>query len=162
MKTVNIVIAGLGGQGVIKASDIFADTVFNAGYDVKKAEVHGMSQRGGSVNTDIRFGNKVLSPMVAAGEADVLLVMDESQVANTRHRLSPSGVLLESSVLENFKHGSARSGTVAMLGVMSAHLDLPVEIWHDAIRANLAEKLHEMNLADFDAGREWALSQIRK
>ena len=52
-KVKSVVIAGLGGQGVIKASDIFADAVFKAGYDVKKAEVHGMSQRGGSVNTDI-------------------------------------------------------------------------------------------------------------
>ncbi|NLF23574.1 MAG: pyruvate ferredoxin oxidoreductase, partial [Lentisphaerae bacterium] len=64
MKTVNIVIAGLGGQGIVKASDILADAAFRAGHDVKKAEVHGMSQRGGSVNTDIRYGARVLSPMV--------------------------------------------------------------------------------------------------
>ena len=53
---VNIVVAGLGGQGVVKASDIVAEAAFRAGHTVKKAEVHGMSQRGGSVSTDVRYG----------------------------------------------------------------------------------------------------------
>jgi len=65
----NVVIAGLGGQGVLKASDILADAAFLAGLDVKKSEIHGMSQRGGSVTSDVRFGRQVLSPMVPAGEA---------------------------------------------------------------------------------------------
>ena len=159
-KTTSVVIAGLGGQGVIKASDILADAVFRAGLDVKKAEVHGMSQRGGSVNTDIRFGAKVLSPMVPDGRADILVVMDESQIENTRHRLSPVGILLDNSCLANFKYGSPKSGTVAMLGVLSARLDIPETLWHEAIRANLPEKLHEMNVQAFDAGRAWALSSI--
>jgi len=65
----NIVIAGLGGQGVLKASDIVAEVVFRAGFDVKKSEIHGMSQRGGSVSSDVRFGERVYSPMVPLGEA---------------------------------------------------------------------------------------------
>ncbi len=65
-KVVNVVIAGLGGQGVIKASDILADAALRAGLDVKKAEIHGMSQRGGSVTSDVRFGEEVLSPDGAA------------------------------------------------------------------------------------------------
>ena len=69
-KVTNVVIAGLGGQGVVKASDILADAAFRAGLDVKKAEVHGMSQRGGSVASDVRFGARVLSPMVPAGAAE--------------------------------------------------------------------------------------------
>ena len=56
MKVTNVVLAGLGGQGVLKASDILADAALRAGLDVKKAEVHGMSQRGGSVTSDVRFG----------------------------------------------------------------------------------------------------------
>ena len=115
-----------------------------------------MSQRGGSVNTDIRFGAHVESPMVPDGEADILLVMDQTQIANTKHRLSKDGLLLDNSCLENFKYGSPKSGTVAMLGVLSAHLGIAVETWHDAIKANLPEKLHEMNVAAFDAGRAWA------
>ena len=73
-------IAGLGGQGVLKASDILAEAAFAAGFDVKKADVHGMSQRGGSVRSDLRFGPRVFSPMVPAGEADVLVVLAEGPV----------------------------------------------------------------------------------
>ena len=68
-KTVNVVIAGLGGQGVITASDILSEAAFRSGFEVKKSEIHGMSQRGGSVSSDVRFGEAVLSPMVPAGEA---------------------------------------------------------------------------------------------
>ena len=156
MKTVNIVIAGLGGQGIVKASDILADAAFRAGHDVKKAEVHGMSQRGGSVNTDIRYGARVLSPMVPDGEADVLVVMDPTQIDNNRYRLRPGGRLLTNDCLSQFEHGPAKADSVAMLGVLSAALDLPAVAWHEAIRAALPAKHHTMNLADFDAGRAFA------
>ena len=62
--------AGIGGQGVILASDLLTVAAFRSGYDVKKSELHGMSQRGGSVSSDVRFGTKVWSPMVPRGEAD--------------------------------------------------------------------------------------------
>ena len=93
-KVVNVIFAGLGGQGVLKASDILADAAVRAGLDVKKAEVHGMSQRGGSVTSDVRFGARVLSPMVPRGEADFLLVLAPSEVEVTRPLLRPGGVLL--------------------------------------------------------------------
>ena len=115
-----------------------------------------MSQRGGSVNTDIRFGGRVASPMVPAGGADILLVMDESQIETTKHRLAPGGLLLDNSCLANFKYGAPKAATIAMLGVLSAHLGIAPEIWHEAIKANLPAKLHEMNIAAFDAGRAWA------
>lgn len=153
MKTVNIVIAGLGGQGIVKASDILADVAFRAGYEVKKAEVHGMSQRGGSVNTDIRYGKRVLSPMVPDGTADILVILEPTQIENNRYRLRPGGSLLTSECLKAFEHGAARADSVAMLGVLSASLDLPEALWHEAIRAALPEKHHAMNLAAFDAGR---------
>ena len=74
MSVVNVKFAGLGGTGVIKASDVMAELVFEQGYDVKKAEVHGMSQRGGSIASDVRFakGEEVQSPMIPTGEADYL------------------------------------------------------------------------------------------
>lgn len=156
MKTFNIVIAGLGGQGIVKASDILADAAFRAGHDVKKAEVHGMSQRGGSVNTDIRYGDNVLSPMVPDGQADILMVMEPTQVANNRHRLCNAGLLLTSDCLGEFDHGTARTAAVAMLGILSAKLDLAEEHWHEAIRAALPEKHHAANLSAFDAGRAFA------
>ena len=91
---INVVAAGLGGQGVLKITDILADVVFRAGYDVKKSEVHGMSQRGGSVSSEVRYGDKVASPMVPAGEADYLVVIDPTQVEVVRGKLKENGVLI--------------------------------------------------------------------
>src|SRR5512133_3231130 len=99
-ETINVVIAGLGGQGVLKASGILADAVFRAGFDVKKAEIHGMSQRGGSVSSDVRFGRQVLSPMVPPGEADYLLVLAPDQVENNRPALRPGGVLITPDLVD--------------------------------------------------------------
>ena len=73
---------------MLLASDILADAAFLAGYEVKKSEVHGMSQRGGSVASDVRFGREVFSPMVPPGEADFLVVLAEDQVENNRPRLA--------------------------------------------------------------------------
>ena len=72
----NIIVAGLGGQGVLTATDILAEVARQAGFDVKKSEIKGMSQRGGSVACDVRFGAEILSPMVPAGEADFLLALE--------------------------------------------------------------------------------------
>jgi indolepyruvate ferredoxin oxidoreductase beta subunit len=153
MNTYNISIAGLGGQGIVKASDILADAAFRAGRDIKKAEVHGMSQRGGSVNTDIRFGPRILSPMIPDGEVDILVVMEATQVANNRQRLHPDGVLLTTEVLADIASAGGKSANVAMLGVLSARLDLPESVWQAAICAALPEPTHAANLAAFAAGR---------
>jgi indolepyruvate ferredoxin oxidoreductase beta subunit len=68
----NILMVGVGGQGVILASEIISEVMMRAGYDVKKSEVHGMAQRGGSVSSHVRFGPKVYSPLIKKGDADVL------------------------------------------------------------------------------------------
>jgi indolepyruvate ferredoxin oxidoreductase beta subunit len=73
----NILVAGVGGQGVILASDLMADTFLEAGYDTKKSEVHGMAQRGGSVSSHIRFGKKVFSPIIKMGEVDYLFMAEK-------------------------------------------------------------------------------------
>ncbi len=150
---VNIVVAGLGGQGVLTASDIIAGAAFGLGLDVKKSEVHGMSQRGGSVASDVRFGARVLSPMVPDGEADYLLVLDATQVENNRRALKPGGVLLEPAAVSGARLARAKSLNVALLGALSAHLEIPEEAWLRAIRSNLPEKLHAANLQAFAAGR---------
>src|SRR3974390_3273242 len=93
VQVTNVVVAGLGGQGVLKATDILADVALRAGYDVKKSEIKGMSQRGGSVTGDVRFGDRVFSPMVPSGEADYLLVLDAQQVASHRPFLRAPGGL---------------------------------------------------------------------
>ncbi len=153
---VNVVVAGIGGQGVLKASDILADAAFQTGADVKKSEIHGMSQRGGSVTSDVRYGEAVASPMIPEGEADVLVVLEPTQVEVARPRLREGGVLLEPSLLEGRTLPHVRSLNVAMLGALSTHLDLPAEAWRAALRANLPAKVHEVNDAAFALGREAA------
>ena len=153
---VNIIVAGLGGQGVLKASDILADAALLAGYDVKKAEIHGMSQRGGSVSSDVRFGTKVLSPMVPPGAAAYLLVLAEDQVENNRGALAPGGVLIEPSVIAGIELPHRRSANVALLGRLSRELDLPEDAWRGAIERNLKPELHEINHEAFRLGREEA------
>jgi indolepyruvate ferredoxin oxidoreductase beta subunit len=155
-KVTNVVFAGLGGQGVLKASDVLAETAFAAGLDVKKSEVHGMSQRGGSVASDVRFGASVLSPMVPAGEADYVVVLAAEEVENNRRHLRAGGVLITPDSVDAAKLPHAKSLNIALLGVLSAHLDLPTERWLAAVRASLPAKLHEVNEKAFELGRQAA------
>ncbi len=149
----NIVIAGLGGQGVLKASDIVADVAFRAGLDVKKSEIHGMSQRGGSVTSDVRFGEKVYSPMVPFGEADYLVVLSPDQVEPNRWQLRQGGKLIAPDAIPENTLRDKRSLNVALLGWLSVSLPFPESIWLDAIRLNLAPKLHAANLQALAIGR---------
>jgi indolepyruvate ferredoxin oxidoreductase beta subunit len=152
----NIVIAGIGGQGVVKASDILADAALAAGFDVKKSELHGMSQRGGSVTSDVRYGDLVLSPMVPPGEADVLLVLEPTQTDINRPLLRAGGRLITTDIIAPGALRNRKSLNVAMLGALSAALDIAEEHWLEAVRANLAEKLHAINEQAFALGREAA------
>jgi indolepyruvate ferredoxin oxidoreductase beta subunit len=149
----NIVIAGLGGQGVLKASDIIAQAVLAAGFDVKKSELHGMSQRGGSVSSDVRFGKEVLSPMVPWGEADYLVALSADQVAPNRHCLREGGVLITPEQIDEDAITNKKSLNIALLGRLSRYLPISEEHWMTAIRSNLAAKLHEMNFEVFRLGR---------
>jgi len=150
----NIVIAGLGGEGVLKASDIVAEVAFQAGMDVKKSEIHGMSQRGGSVTSDVRFGEKVYSPMVPPGEAHYLLVISPDQVEPNRWRLREGGKLITPDEISLSSLRDKRSLNVALIGCLSVWLPFPEAAWEEAIRGNLAEKLHAANLHAFAVGRE--------
>lgn len=155
-RVINVVVAGLGGQGVIKASDILADVAFRAGLDVKKAEIHGMSQRGGSVSTDVRFGRQVLSPMVPAGEADYLVVLAPDQVENNRWVLRAGGVLITPGDISAEALTNPRSANVALLGALSRHLEFPEALWQESLAANLPERLQASNLQAFAIGRKSA------
>jgi indolepyruvate ferredoxin oxidoreductase beta subunit len=152
-KVTNIVIAGLGGQGVLKCSDIIADVAFAAGLDVKKSELHGMSQRGGSVSSDVRYGSEVFSPMVPEGEADFLVAVAADQVSVNASVLRPGGTLVEPAQLDESKLRNKRSLNVALLGVLSHYLEFTEEQWLEAIRRNLPEALHEANAQAFAVGR---------
>jgi indolepyruvate ferredoxin oxidoreductase, beta subunit len=152
----NVVIAGLGGQGAIKASDVLAEVAFAAGLDVKKSEIHGMSQRGGSVSSDVRFGPEVLSPMVPPGLADYLIVLDPDEVEVNRPMLKPGGVLIDAGQIGEEALSNRRSLNIALLGTLSAYLSFDREMWLNAVRANLPEKLHQVNVQAFDTGRSVA------
>ena len=151
----NIVVAGLGGQGVLKVTDILSEAVFRCGYDVKKSEVHGMSQRGGSVSSEVRYGECVASPMVPAGEADVLAVLDTTQVEVAKGVLKADGVLITPEDLPLDKLQNPKALNTMMLGAISRYVDIPVETLLEALKANLPEKLHEMNVEMFDLGRNF-------
>jgi indolepyruvate ferredoxin oxidoreductase beta subunit len=158
----NIVFAGLGGQGVIKASDIAAEAAFRAGFDVKKSELHGMSQRGGSVSSDVRFGERVESPMVPPGEADFLVVIAPDQVDVNRWQLRNGGVLIAPSMIDARALTNKKALNVALLGMLSALAGIPDEHWREAIRSNLPEKLHQANFAAFELGRQAAFELGRE
>jgi indolepyruvate ferredoxin oxidoreductase beta subunit len=90
----NILLVGVGGQGIIVASEIMADVFLEAGYDVKKSEVHGMAQRGGSVSTHVRFGPKVFSPLIKEGEVDILVAFEELEAMRYLHYLGPKPTVI--------------------------------------------------------------------
>jgi indolepyruvate ferredoxin oxidoreductase beta subunit len=152
----NIVIAGLGGQGVLKASDIVAEVAFREGFDVKKSEIHGMSQRGGSVTSDVRFGKKVHSPMVPSGEADYLVVLSPDQVEPNRWQLREGGTLITPDLIPASTLRDKRSINVALLGFLSVHLPFTEAAWLEALRQNLVEKLYAVNIQALAIGREAA------
>ena len=90
----NIMIVGVGGQGTLLASRILGNTVVNEGYDVKVSEVHGMSQRGGSVVTYVKFGDKVYSPIIDKGEADIILAFEMLEAYRALPFLKKGGKML--------------------------------------------------------------------
>ncbi|MBR5044089.1 MAG: indolepyruvate oxidoreductase subunit beta [Clostridia bacterium] len=94
MKTVNVMIVGVGGQGSLLASKLLGKVLLDAGYDVKVSEVHGMSQRGGSVVTYVRFGDRVASPIIDLGESDFILSFEKLEAARYAEYLSPNGKII--------------------------------------------------------------------
>jgi len=94
MKTMNVTLVGVGGQGILLTSDILAKTAALAGLDVKKSEIHGMAQRGGSVISQVRFGEKVYSPIIGDGASDLLVSFERLEALRWRHLLVPNGKVL--------------------------------------------------------------------
>ncbi len=94
MNVFNILISGVGGQGVLLTSKVIAEAALLAGLDVKQSEVHGMAQRGGSVLSQVRIGDKVFSPIVSEGEADLLIGFEPLETARYLHFLKDDGVVI--------------------------------------------------------------------
>jgi len=184
----NAIIAGVGGQGSLLASRVLGTVFLSQGYDVKVSEVHGMSQRGGSVVTYVRAGEKVASPLVCEGECDLLLAFEELEALRYMHFLKKGGLLAASTqkilpmpvitgaavypadIAEQIEKsgvvslmvdavalatqaGVVRASNVALMGAASAKLDIPEEIWLDALKANVPARFAEQNLNAFALGR---------
>ena len=93
-KNINFLLVGVGGQGTLLASDILAELGARMGYDVKKAEAHGMSQRGGSVTSHVRWGEQVFSPIIGKGEVDILVAFEKLEALRYLDQLRPGGIVL--------------------------------------------------------------------
>jgi indolepyruvate ferredoxin oxidoreductase beta subunit len=138
---------------VLTATDIIADVALRAGYDVKKSAIKGMSQRGGSVACDVRFGTAILSPMSPAGEADFLLALEAAQLEPNRHLLRPGGVTLEPSAIDMAQLPQKKMLNVALLGALSARLPMAESAWLESVRAAFDPKYFEANRKAFLLGR---------
>ena len=93
-KITNIILTGVGGQGILMASEIISAAAVEAGYDVKKSEVHGMAQRGGSVNSHVRFGDKIYSPLVMKGDCDLLLAFEKLEALRMADFVKADGSII--------------------------------------------------------------------
>ena len=153
-KVINVKIAGLGGMGILTAAGILAEAAFRAGRDCKRSELHGMSQRGGSVSSDVRFGKIVFSPMIPRGEIDYLLLMEESQLELFGHDLRAGGEIISAAIFKAAPLPNRKCLNIALLGALGARLDFPARTWTEVMREKLKPDLLEINAAAFNLGRE--------
>ena len=189
MKTQSIMIVGVGGQGTLLASKVLGAAMIAQGYDVKVSEVHGMSQRGGSVVTYVRYGEKVHSPIVDIGQADYLLAFEpleaarylphlscEGTVVTNTHQTMPMPVITGAMKYPG-KHrrkalgaakviavdalkiaqqaGSPKAVNTVLLGVLSSLMDIPEQVWQDALTQHVPPKFLELNRVAFHLGKTY-------
>jgi len=185
----NILIAGVGGQGILLASEVLGEAFLRSGFDVKKSEVHGMAQRGGSVTTHLRYGPTVYSPLIEPGTADLLLAFEKIEALRFAHFLAPQGVAIVNTqeiypasvatgrevypadALERLRTAAGRvfpvdalgaalglqavrAVNVVMVGAASHFLPLPPSAYEEALRARMRERIAQVNLQAFRAGRD--------
>jgi len=113
----SILIVGVGGQGTLLTSRILGRLAMDAGYDVKMSEVHGMAQRGGSVVTHVRYGDKVYSPLIEPGQADFILSFEKLEALRWAHYLKPGGVIL------------VNDQEIDPMSVVSGQAQYPEDLW---------------------------------
>lgn len=154
-KTVNILFCGTGGQGVLSAAEICGWAALYEGYHVKKSEVHGMAQRGGSVESHLRFGTKVYSPLIPKGEADFLVSFHQDEQTRLKSFLKPSGHdLLQYLNLSETQVSDKKFVNSFILGSLSKYLPIKEESWIKALELVFAGKKTEENIKVFLTGRK--------
>ncbi|MBN2526073.1 MAG: 2-oxoacid:acceptor oxidoreductase family protein [Deltaproteobacteria bacterium] len=147
-------------MGVLRSSLILAELAFRNGLDVKKSEVHGMAQRGGSVCSDVRFGVAVGSPMIPSGEVNYLILMEEADLPLYQMDLSADATVFTASQIPLTRLATKRALNIAMLGLLSSELDFSQDAWRDVIHDYLPPKIHAANDDAFALGR--AIAQGEK
>lgn len=146
----NILFCGTGGQGVLKAAEVCGWAALFAGFHVKKSEVHGMAQRGGSVESHVRFGENVSSPLIPKGDADILVAFHSGEEERMRSFLKSEGVNLFSYMIKaHQKEIPIMFMNTYLLGVLAGHLKLPKEAWLNALEHEFQNKKLEENIAIF-------------
>ncbi|RKZ31210.1 indolepyruvate oxidoreductase subunit beta [bacterium] len=113
----SVFITGVGGQGILLASELLSEVARTAGKDVKKSEVHGMAQRGGSVVGHVRFGAKVASPLITDGEADVILAFEKLEALRHINALKPGGKII------------VNEQEIAPAPVAAGLMEYPTDVW---------------------------------
>jgi indolepyruvate ferredoxin oxidoreductase, beta subunit len=153
-KVLNIVFYGIGGQGILTVAEVCGWAAMLAGYHVKKTEVHGMAQRGGSVESYLRFGKQVFSPLPPQGEVDYLVCLYPEEYPRLKHELKKGGVDLFPylQVAQNAVGDKKIYLNTFILGVLSSYLPLQEEVWFQAMERILKRNLDE-NKEFFRQGR---------
>ena len=177
MMTKSIMIVGVGGQGTLLTSRILGGIIQEAGYDVKLSEVHGMAQRGGSVVTFVRYGDKVAEPIVEEGQADVLLLAHflkkDGVIIINDWRIDPITVVTGAAeypenIIEDLSRtykvysingmeeairlGNAKAFNTVVLGMAARHMDFAIEDWLKIIEKTVPGKTVEINQKAFLLG----------
>jgi len=153
--TINILFCGIGGQGVLKASEICGLAALFDGFHVKKSEVHGMAQRGGSVESHLRFGKEVFSPLIPKGQAEYLVSFHKEEHERLKDFLNPESVDLISYLAEGEKLiKNKRCINIFLLGVLSQYLCIKEDSWMKAMKELLPLKYLEENKKVFAEGRK--------
>ncbi len=146
-KTKSILLVGVGGQGTILASNILSKGLVDSGFDVKMSEVHGMAQRGGSVTTQIRYGEKVYSPIIGKGEADVLVSFELMEALRLIEHLKPGGTI----IVNNQEIPSAP--------ILAARVSYPKGILQDLEERARVKAINAVEIAR-DLGNEKAMNVV--
>ena len=158
----NIMIVGVGGQGTLLASRILGKVAIKEGYDVKVSEVHGMSQRGGSVVTYVKYGDKVYSPIIDRGEADLILAFEMLEAMRALPYLKKGGKMIANTQKMNPMPviTGAMEYPENIEEKLSAKINLPKSmdvdknVWIDVIKETVPEKFLDVNIKAFELGYE--------
>jgi len=141
----NVIICGTGGQGILLASEVLCAAAIHAGNDVKKSEVHGMAQRGGSVSSHVRFGEEVFSPLVERGCADLILAMEKMEALRWAPYLAPHGKLVACDLRINPMTVNAGSAEYPDVEAIIERENLPVKL---IPAVEIAEKLGDLRVVN--------------